>query len=197
VTKSRFTLLSISLIVALLVGLIGSAFAAAGDLDLTFNGTGFVRPVTTTKEELMAVTQQADSKLVAAGYVTIAAADTDFVLKRYLSNSSPDLPFGASGKVTTSFGADRDVANAIALQADVLTTTQDLGGVIRENLPISATFYDWDLSYLARGIYHIYARVSDAVGVSATMTSTITDTRLMDKSNKHRTNSRVAIAFQK
>ena len=40
-----------------------------------------------------------------------------------------------------------------------LTTTQQYGGVIRENLPISQGEYDWDLSYLAKGTYHVYARV--------------------------------------
>ncbi len=40
-----------------------------------------------------------------------------------------------------------------------LTTTQQYGGVICENLPITQGGYDWDLSYLAKGTYHVYARV--------------------------------------
>jgi hypothetical protein len=49
-----------------------------------------------------------------------------------------------------------------------LTTTQQYGGVIRENLPISQGQYDWDLSYLAKGTYHVYARVySGQAGNSA------------------------------
>ncbi len=40
-----------------------------------------------------------------------------------------------------------------------LTDTQQLGGVIRENLALSDGSFNWDLSSLAFGDYHVYARV--------------------------------------
>jgi predicted outer membrane repeat protein len=52
------------------------------------------------------------------------------------------------------------------------TTTQTYGGMIRENLPVTLGAYDWDLSYLGTGNYHIYALVNDGIRISPTITST-------------------------
>jgi hypothetical protein len=45
-----------------------------------------------------------------------------------------------------------------------LTTTQQVGGVIHENLDPATGFYDWDLSSLTSGDYTVYATLQDARG---------------------------------
>jgi hypothetical protein len=46
-------------------------------------------------------------------------------------------------------------------EAPVLSPDQTYGGVIVEHLPVTATQFAWNLSYLGSGRYHIYGLVSD------------------------------------
>lgn len=107
---------SVILTVILLLNVFSVALAAAGDLDTTFNSTGYRVTFTTAAQEFMAVAQQADGLLVAVGYDT--GAGQDFAVVRYTAAGVPDAGFGSGGKVTTSFGAGSDVANAVAIQSD-------------------------------------------------------------------------------
>jgi len=44
-------------------------------------------------------------------------------------------------------------------QAGALTPTQQYGGEIARNVPLSAHVYEWDLSWLGAGRYQVYARI--------------------------------------
>jgi uncharacterized delta-60 repeat protein/LPXTG-motif cell wall-anchored protein len=88
-----------------------------GSLDTTF-GTG--GKVTTdfgnNRSEAMAMTSQADGKIIVAGTAYLGSTYA-YAIVRYNSNGSLDTTFGTGGKVTTVFDA---VSNAVsvALQAD-------------------------------------------------------------------------------
>lgn len=43
----------------------------------------------------------------------------------------------------------------------VLTPSQQYSGVIVENWPLTSGSYDWDVTYMATGDYHVYARVTN------------------------------------
>jgi uncharacterized delta-60 repeat protein/LPXTG-motif cell wall-anchored protein len=88
-----------------------------GSLDTTF-GTG--GKVTTdfgnNRSEAMAMTSQADGKIIVAG-TAIMGSTYAYAVVRYNTNGSLDTTFGTGGKVTTVFDA---ISNAVsvALQAD-------------------------------------------------------------------------------
>lgn len=94
-----------------------------GRLDLAFGTGGKV--VTDFGDDQSSVASalvlQPDGKIVVAGSAgdggTNLFAPARFALARYHPNGSPDLTFGAGGKVTTDFGGDNSVS-AVAIQAD-------------------------------------------------------------------------------
>jgi uncharacterized delta-60 repeat protein len=113
---------------ALISALAGSALAAGGDLDPTFDGNGKLRTNFTPGVDYAAgVAIQADGKIVAAG-----AADRElyrsgkFALARYTADGTLDNTFGGDGRVTTRFttneGANvtgkEDYASGVAIQTD-------------------------------------------------------------------------------
>src|SRR2546422_5964863 len=87
-------------------------YNADGSLDTTFGVGG---KVTTDfahdADEAVALVQQSDEKLVAAGSA-FTGNFYDFALVRYNANGSLDTTFGTGGKVTTAFGGS---AHAFAL----------------------------------------------------------------------------------
>lgn len=91
-----------------------AAYASPGDLDLSFNSTGFVTTaVTASADEANAVAVQTDGKIVVAGY---SANRTGFALVRYTSSGALDTTFGTGGIVTVSFAAAE--VRSIAILAD-------------------------------------------------------------------------------
>lgn len=92
-----------------------SAFAAPGDLDLTFNSTGFrITDVTSTADdEANAVAIQADGKIIAAGS---SFNDSEFALVRYTTSGALDTTFGTGGIVRTAFSIAG--IRTIAIQSD-------------------------------------------------------------------------------
>lgn len=95
------------------------AFAAAGDLDLSFNGTG-VAPaaIAPTLSPGSTVIIQPDGKIVAGGYISFGIPD--FALVRYNSDGSLDTAFNQSGIARTHFGSTYGYSQvrALALQVD-------------------------------------------------------------------------------
>jgi len=83
--------------------------------------------------------------------------------------SVPPTPPGLDLRISLYY----TVTNSTAL-----TETQNLGGMIRENLPLSSGNYNWDLSSLAFGDYQVYARVysgqpgNEPIEPSPTLTGT-------------------------
>jgi uncharacterized delta-60 repeat protein len=91
-----------------------------GSLDRSFGSDGVVSiPIFPRHAGAEAVVQQADGKLVAAGWARSApeADDDVFALVRVNPDGSPDTSFGAGGIVLTSIGRQA-VANALVVQDD-------------------------------------------------------------------------------
>ena len=66
-----------------------------------------------------ALARQSDGKLVVVGYTAtngMSGYDYDFALARYNPDGSLDTTFDGDGKVTTDFGTNADIANAVAIQ---------------------------------------------------------------------------------
>lgn len=92
--------------------------AAPGDLDPTFGVGGIVvTPIGSGDDAALALVQQSDGKLVAAGYA-LTGTNADIAVVRYTANGALDPTFGTGGRVTTPVGSANDVALAVALQSD-------------------------------------------------------------------------------
>ncbi len=92
---------------------------STGALDTSFNGTGklMVDIGTNSADTGYAVTQQADGKLVLAGW-SDAAGTTDFFAIRVNTNGTLDTSFSGDGKVTQNFGGSSDLGLGVVAQAD-------------------------------------------------------------------------------
>jgi uncharacterized delta-60 repeat protein len=107
---------------ALAVGLIvlpmssGAVHAlAAGDLDLSLGGTGYVTDVG-YHEQGYGVAVQNDGRIIVGGQL-IETDDSDFRLVRYNADGSPDTSFGDHGSVVWDLSRG-DIITAIALATD-------------------------------------------------------------------------------
>lgn len=99
-------------------GSILNVSAAPGDLDATFGSGGkAITAIGGGNENATSVVVQSDGKIVAAGAAVIGG-NSDFAIVRYLADGSPDVSFGAGGKVTTPIGAGDDLATSVAVQSD-------------------------------------------------------------------------------
>ena len=95
-----------------------AGLAAAGDLDPTFGSGGTVTTAIGSSDDVaVAVTVQADGRIVAAGQC-IVGSTSDFCLARYSSDGGLDTSFDGDGKVTTAIGTGHDQGRAVAVQAD-------------------------------------------------------------------------------
>jgi uncharacterized delta-60 repeat protein len=98
-----------------------SVFAADGDLDPTFNGTGIVTTDNASFEYATDLVIQPDGKIVVAGSAGTSSFFNgtllDFQLARYNPDGSLDTTFGSGGIVTTDID-ELDTLEAVALQPD-------------------------------------------------------------------------------
>lgn len=93
-------------------------YLADGSLDTGFATAGLaVTGFGNYDDRALAVTVQADGKIVAAGQ-TFDVSQDNFAVARYLSNGQLDTSFGTGGKATADFRKAGDGATAVALQAD-------------------------------------------------------------------------------
>jgi uncharacterized delta-60 repeat protein len=90
--------------------------------DPSFGGTGIVTtPMRNGDDQIEAVIQQSDGKILVAGYSWDGPSfnDTAITLARYLDNGSPDPAFGGgTGKVILTPNAELDFGMALLQQAD-------------------------------------------------------------------------------
>jgi uncharacterized delta-60 repeat protein len=103
-----------------------------GSLDTTFDGDGKLASTAGyTQEILLAVTQQPDGKILAAGYGRSSEdyRETDFVLLRYNIDGSLDSSFDNDGIVTIDSGR-YDSAKSVSAQPDgkILVVGSDSSG---------------------------------------------------------------------
>jgi uncharacterized delta-60 repeat protein len=89
-------------------------FSAAGALDSTTT-TSFTSP---DNAGANAVTVDAGSKIIAAGFSSDANGDGDFALARYTPAGALDTTFGTGGKVITPFSAASSQAFAVTVLAN-------------------------------------------------------------------------------
>jgi uncharacterized delta-60 repeat protein len=112
----------------------GTDFALAryhsdGSLDSSFGLNGKVTTHFFSNDDSYAVAIQPNGKIVAAGF-TGGVSLNDFAMARYNTDGSFDNGFGANGKVTTSFGNNRDEATAVAIQPDGRIVVAGSGNMI-------------------------------------------------------------------
>ena len=89
----------------------------SGILDASFDGDGKLTTSIGGEDRAFAVVQQADGKLVVAGFTTQGGSER-FALIRFLPNGALDLAFGVNGHATTAFGVGDAVAYSILQQPD-------------------------------------------------------------------------------
>lgn len=92
-------------------------FTNPGVLDTSFGGTGIVNTIIGSISEICAIKLQADGKIVAVGFATIAGV-SNIALARYNVDGSLDTTFGPSlnGIITGSVG-DGAVVRSLAIDA--------------------------------------------------------------------------------
>jgi uncharacterized delta-60 repeat protein len=88
-----------------------------GSLDTTFNGTGYSTTIAGSRSQGIAMSLQADSKIVVGGWAD-SGADHRFAVARFYSNGSLDTTFGTAGNVTTDFTASNDDIADLKIQSD-------------------------------------------------------------------------------
>lgn len=115
--SNPFSLIRRALLKALRCAAVATpAFAAPGDLDTTFNGTGKVTTaIGSGNDRAFGMTVQNDGKVVVVG-----SSSNHFAVVRYNPDGSLDTTFGMNqnGKVTTNFGGHADIAYCVAVQPD-------------------------------------------------------------------------------
>ena len=159
---------------AVLAGVPRLAFAAAGALDKTFNGTGIVvTDVPGGFDSATGVALDSVGRLVVAGTVNNPApAKDDFALARYLPTGALDTTFGGSGTgmVVTDLG-DWDRASAVAIDSQgrivvVGTRATDFGGSYRMIIAryTSAGVLDTTFHGGATIVFHDVAGDNDTFG---------------------------------
>ena len=104
-----------------------SAWAAAGDLDPTFDRDGKVTtPIFTQAGDsatVYAIAVQPDGKIVAAGSAARspqagASTGSEFALARYNADGSLDTSFSGDGKLTKDIAGGQDYAYGVVVQPD-------------------------------------------------------------------------------
>ena len=89
-----------------------------GTLDPTFGTLGKVTTdFSNNLDWAFALAQQADGKLVAAGFASVGSGQ-DGALARYNIDGTLDTTFGSGGKITTDLGTGSDIFRAVASQTD-------------------------------------------------------------------------------
>jgi uncharacterized delta-60 repeat protein len=100
---------------------VGTAVAAPGDLDPSFNGSGKLTFAPGGKQsEIDDVAIQPDGRLVLAGWID-QAGSSDFLVVRLNPDGSFDQGFGTGGIATVNFpakGATTDTASGLAIRPD-------------------------------------------------------------------------------
>jgi uncharacterized delta-60 repeat protein len=116
--KHTKPIFSIFVLVAVLgLGAIRPAWAADGDLDLTYGTGGRVITDFNGTDRSDGAVLQPDGKVVVAGGFG-PVGESGFAVSRYNIDGSLDSTFGSDGYVTTGVGGHIQIAFAIAIQPD-------------------------------------------------------------------------------
>jgi len=108
------------LVAALILAVVsaGSALAAPGDLDPTFDTDGKVTTdLGSSNEDARSMAIQSNGKIVTTGRSNNGSTGYNFALARHNADGSLDTSFDTDGKVTTAFSSN-DLAYSVAIQPD-------------------------------------------------------------------------------
>lgn len=89
---------------------------SAGAIDNGYGNGGSVKTVISGDDEVFALAQQGDGKIIAVGRAD-DGIDSDFAIVRYTTAGIPDTTFSGDGIATVEFGG-YDSARAVAVQGD-------------------------------------------------------------------------------
>jgi uncharacterized delta-60 repeat protein len=96
---------------------IGAAFAAPGDLDPSFGGSGKVTTAFGGRATATSFAVQSDGKIVVTGRAW-NGSDNDLALSRYHANGTLDESFGTAGKVMTPVGTSNNEGYGVLVLGD-------------------------------------------------------------------------------
>lgn len=118
-SKNIYQILRASVSCAVLsLVIVGSIYAASGDLDITFGISGKVITQAGGNQEARAVAIQPDGKIVAAVH-TVTTTPDQIVLVRHNPDGSIDQSFGNGGSISEfAHGGHHTYFNAVAIQPD-------------------------------------------------------------------------------
>jgi uncharacterized delta-60 repeat protein len=120
--KSSLLRTSIAIALALLLlssNVLPLAYAAPGDLDLTFGiGGKVITDFAGDADDALDVVVLPNGQIIASGVSAADSTGLDFALARYNNDGNLDTAFGSGGKVTTDFNGSTDEADAIVVQPD-------------------------------------------------------------------------------
>src|SRR4029077_16792634 len=118
---ARFRELGAAAIILTFFANVQMARAADGDLDPLFGSGGMLMTDLGKSTDIaQAVAIQADGKLVVVGttYKNNDFSDEDFVVTRYNTDGTPDITFGARGRVRTDFPGLAAIPSSVVIQPD-------------------------------------------------------------------------------
>jgi uncharacterized delta-60 repeat protein len=92
-------------------------FHTNGQLDTTFNSTGYSRTLSSPYHHLGRSVSIQNNKIILAGYIEKSSSNNDFFATRFLNSGIVDSTFGTQGKIEKDFGGI-DICRGITVQAD-------------------------------------------------------------------------------
>src|SRR5688572_23448868 len=140
---SRF--MSVAVIV-LMATTLGVAVVPDDNPDPAFGVGRVTRGLSDSTESAFAQASaiQPDGKIVAAGAVVLAGADSAFRIARYDQDGSLDTTFGIQGNITTDFSGRADVATSLAIQSDGKIIAAGQAGLGQQGYSFALARYNRD-----------------------------------------------------
>ncbi len=98
----------------------GSSFTPArGELDTTFDGSGFaIIDIASGNDFGYSLAIQSDGKILLGGYCWDNDGSNKFCIARFNTNGTIDTSFGSSGKVIQDIASGDDYGESLAIQPD-------------------------------------------------------------------------------
>lgn len=126
VNKSISRVFSVLFVFIFTLTQVNPAYAAAGDLDPTFGGNGYVTTPLVIQNyndagrsiSIQASTETPNAKIVMVGWSYLVGVGNVFTTLRYNMDGTLDASFDGDGVVTTIVGGSSDQANSVAIQPD-------------------------------------------------------------------------------
>jgi uncharacterized delta-60 repeat protein len=92
-------------------------FTVDGQLDTSFNTTGYSRTANTSRDHFGRSVTMQNNKIILAGYIEKTSSNSDFFATRFLNSGLIDSTFGTNGFIEKDFGG-KDICRGVTVQAD-------------------------------------------------------------------------------